>query len=335
MNWKRIGLAAIDFDGTIYRYGNDAPLYPRFAEVLEQLQASGGQWAACTGRTLGSVRNASRSMARSNVLPDYLLVRHWMVYSQSGGVWIPHLWLGLRIRNAFRTAERDEEETLASIAVHARRTFRNTRFSTLGPRYLKIQFDSEGDATTAAAGIREKLRSHVHIQVNLYRFDVELRVFPLLKGIAVRHLAEFAGVPSARVLAIGDGRSDLGMMVPGTAAMVGCPVNAKAEVIEYVMHRGGHIATKDSLAGVIEVLTAYAEDKVSSVPPEHWRPPSPDAGIGGTQDQNSPHRAWTIEIAMILTAALVGAFVVASVVFPGLSALLFRPLAPLFRLFVR
>lgn len=68
-----IELLATDFDGTVFRYGNESPLYAAFAERLERLLARRGVWVVCTGRSLGRLRKATRGMARAGIAPDYAI----------------------------------------------------------------------------------------------------------------------------------------------------------------------------------------------------------------------------------------------------------------------
>jgi 3-deoxy-D-manno-octulosonate 8-phosphate phosphatase KdsC-like HAD superfamily phosphatase len=135
---------------------------------------------------------------------------------------------------------------------------------------LCFGFDAEQSAVQAAQVLTEAASSYKHLRVFRYAREVDIRAVPFTKGLAVSELASHLAIPSACILAIGNGHNDISMLDGAVAGMTGCPANSEPEVVEAVSRNGGHVAKERSLTGVLEILSAYAEDKVSSALPADW-----------------------------------------------------------------
>ena len=96
---------------------------------------------------------------------------------------------------------------------------------------------------------------------------------PFTKGLSVSELARHLDIYSGNILAIGNGHNDISMFDSDVAGLTGCPSNSEAEVMRVVHERGGHVATKRALGGVLEILDSYKNDTVNSELPEWWVDP--------------------------------------------------------------
>lgn len=275
-----IELLATDFDGTVFRYGNESPLYAAFAERLERLRARGGVWVVCTGRSLGRLRKATRVMARAGIVPDYAITSHYMVFSFSSGIALPLPLLSLRIYMEQMRKARLVQDVVQAMIKDLQEFGHRPRFSTVTRRYMRAQLPSCADAVAAAERLTLMIGDS-SVQVHGVDTDVEARGDPIDKGVALMLLAEHIGIGPEKTLTIGDGRTDLPTMQPGVAAWVGCPANSKPEVVERVIRRKGHVARADALTGVIEVIDAFASGVIVSQPPPGWKPPEADLGMPG------------------------------------------------------
>jgi hydroxymethylpyrimidine pyrophosphatase-like HAD family hydrolase len=338
MSLDKVKLLAVDFDGTLYRYGNEMPLYAAFAAQIHPFRERGGVWVVCSGRTRASLKQASRGMGRAGLEPDYLIVSHWIVYARDGGLWLPRPLLSLRIRRRQRHEAAHLADLINSQVLLLRERYPEARFASTLARYFRVQFDTEAEARAAFATLRgpESLTPD-DLLFAWNRCEMEVRGRPFEKGVALKTLCQTLGIRAVEVLAIGDGRSDLAMLSAEASGLVGCPGNSKPEVAELVSHRGGHVSRKSSLAGVIDVLDAFASGRPDNSLPSNWNPPQSELGSGSL---SSPHEqygygTWMNELVMIIAAGVITLIVLATFGVIPFGPLLMWPLVKLFDLLGR
>lgn len=80
------------------------------------------------------------------------------------------------------------------------------------------------------------------------------------KGRLLRHVASGLDVPRERILAIGDQPNDLDMLDGHSAAYVGCPSDADAEVQALVKRSGGWIADEPSSQGTVSLIQRFIKE---------------------------------------------------------------------------
>jgi len=97
--------------------------------------------------------------------------------------------------------------------------------------------------------------------------QLNVRVVPFTKGLALQELGRRLGIDRSSMLTIGNGHNDISMLDESVAAMTGCPGNSEPEVMEQVSRVKGHVADKPSLGGVLQVLEAYRTGAISSALP--------------------------------------------------------------------
>jgi len=283
-----IRLIATDLDGTLIGSANDFPFYNEFRQKINQFRINhNAAWAVCTGRSRRSFNQFFNPMRTMGLMPDYIIVRHAYIFRLTRFGYIPHITWNARIRHRMRQNKRRARTAIQGW--HARmmggalgvKTVAKTRGR------LCLRFDSEEAATVAADMIREEGRAHKILMVFNYPTEVDVRSVPFTKGMAVAELGRRIGVAPGQILAIGNGHNDLSMLDGTVAKFTGCPSNSKAEVIEAVHQVGGHIASKRSLTGVVEVLDAYADGgELKSELPEWY---SYRSGDYNPRSQRAPH----------------------------------------------
>lgn len=279
-----IRLVATDLDGTLIGSVNEIPLYTDFNDQIRRLREQNQAiWVACTGRTYSSFREFFRPMRRMGLLPDYIIIRHALIYRRTPIGFIPHVVWNISImlklmreEGAANTAIDNWHETLTAGAVGVA-TIRRAKHR------LGLRFDSEESAAVAADLLRQKVREYRHLKVFQFGSDLEVRMIPATKGLALSELATYLNIERENALAIGDGKNDISMLDGSAAAMVGCPANSDAEVLELVHRMGGHVAPHRALRGVMDILDAFTEDRVCSDLPHDW------AEVGATH-LSSPAR---------------------------------------------
>lgn len=138
---------------------------------------------------------------------------------------------------------------------------------------LRLRFDSEESANTAAAILKEKLGQYKHLKVFSFLREIDVHPVPFTKGVSVSELARHLDIYSGNILAIGNGHNDISMFDSDVAGLTGCPSNSEAEVMRVVHERGGHVAEKRALGGVLEILASYKNGTVNSELPDWWVDP--------------------------------------------------------------
>jgi len=333
-------LIATDLDGTLVGSRTDIQFVSALAtEITDLRKGQGTKWCVCTGRSLRSFRGTFAPLEMLDLAPDYAIVKHAYIYRVDTGCgrYRPHrLW-------NWEIALRVWRDRLAATIVLKRwyRTIcamnRGVRTSARSNRHVVLQFLSEEEAVAVADLLARKLpeRSN-HLRVFRRGREVEVTTIPFTKGLAVAELARHLGVDRSQILTMGDGHNDMSMLSEEVAGLVGCPANASPEIMREVHRRGGHVASKASLEGVIEILRAYRTGAVSSALPADWIEPEKARELEAAfrnhrNHHHSPERRRGVKrrIALMVVAAYVVLMVFASVgMVPAFSGLVMRSFRP-------
>jgi len=267
-----IKLIATDLDGTLIGRDDDQEFYVPFRESINQFRRSrNAVWVVSTGRSLKSFRKAFLLMEHWDILPDFVIVRHAYIYSVFRGRYLPHFVWNARIRWQIRTHRNSIHRLLR--LWHSQLFDRFDRMGTVvaDPKRLCVQFSRIEDADTAAKFLQEKVRGHSLLNVFRYQSEVDVRVVPSTKGVALVQLCQRLGIGPEHCMAIGDGHNDLALLDPEVVKYVGCPANATSEIVSLVHERKGHIARGEAMEGVMEVLNAFETETVNSRLPEDFK----------------------------------------------------------------
>ncbi|MDP6524226.1 MAG: HAD hydrolase family protein [Kiritimatiellia bacterium] len=311
---KLIRLLVTDFDGTVFRYGNEKPFYPPFLLRLDQLRQSGGAWVVCSGRSLGSLRKVTRTMVSMGVSPDIIITRHSHVYANWTGIWHPKLLLSIRtmIQQHRRGTQiaKDVEKLISKI----RGIASNTRTVHISKSQVRVLFSAQEDVAPVKQLVSQVIADSSDLRVFWRSSELEIRTISHSKAVVIRSIAENLGIQPHEILTIGDGRTDIGMMSHDTALMTGCPANARREVIQHILAQKGHVASKDSLAGVIEIIDAYVSGNVKSEPPPGWEVAEQGLMENGHAQAARPGASSmrVVEISIVVAAVIVGILTLAN-----------------------
>lgn len=270
----KISLLATDLDGTLIGGGTgELSLYEDFRQALDLLRRKyGALWVVSTGRSLHSFERVFSAMRLMDILPDYVIVRHAYIYRRTkSGRYRPHhswnfqiryhIWSSrLYIKDALNSWYQMILDTVDSVTTVYHRRNR-----------LCLRFDSETEADTVAAILRKKAKGFKYLRVFQFSQEVDVRMVPFTKGLALGELADRLGIAPANILAIGNGHNDISMLDGRSARMTGCPQNAETDVMAVINTSRGHIAERKLLGGVIDVINAYLNDSVNSELPDWWQ----------------------------------------------------------------
>ena len=336
-----IKLIVFDLDGTLMGRDDDFHLYDEFAERLKRFkELHGAVWAICTGRSISSFRDTFHPMEMKGIRPDYVIFRHAYIWRKGRRGYVPktswniltryHLWsTRLYVKDALRQWCREITELSPNVRVIYER---RSKFC--------VRFKSEQSAIAAEEILAKKANPYNHLKVFRNLTEVEVRMLPFTKGLAVTELAGRLGITRNGILTIGDGYSDLSMLDAEVAAHSGCPANAEVDVLSRVNELKGHIAPTRVLAGVIDVLDAYLDDSVCSDLPDWWTPSFERRGPRLKGRMMHPPRkkkhhmsntkvtGWVVVLAGYVTLTVFASFGLV----PFVSGLIMKPLVLLTRL---
>lgn len=316
MTTPAIKLIATDLDGTLLGTGNEFPVFSEFGARLQiYRERFGAKWAICTGRSMHSVEAILAPMKAVGIEPEYVIIHHAYIYQLGRRGYRPHLLWNMAIRFQvwssslyLRGAINEWHRLVRGMTRGAKTVYHRSN-------RLCLRFRNEQDADAAAELLRRKASVFKHLRVFHYLLEVDVRMVPFTKGMAVGELADRIGVRHSEILAIGNGHNDINMLDGSAAAATGCPANAEAEVMETVQKSGGHVATGCGLAGVIEIMDAWLNGTVSSKLPDDWvpsrqqkNPKSAGRNMnhpGAHQQPHSPHLAAKLGILMVYAILVV------------------------------
>jgi hypothetical protein len=260
-----INLLATDLDGTVIGGVNEFPLYTDYRHALSWLRETQGTvWVACTGRSLSSFVEFTMPMLRMDIVPDFVIVRHAYIFSRGRTRWWPHVLWNLHIRYHLWVDKRAAERALAAWHRSIKSCSIGVKTIRLHRGRLGLRFDSPESAVQAVNMLKADFPACRHIQIAVAGSEVNVRLIPFTKGLALSELARYIGVRRENILAIGNGHNDISMLDGSVAAMTGCPSNSEPEVKEAVHEAGGHIADRPSLGGVLQVIEAQRSGNVCS-----------------------------------------------------------------------
>ncbi len=268
-----VKLLATDLDGTLIGKMNELHAYEEFRKLLSTFRDKHGTiWVACTGRPLRSFLHFFIPMQEMDLAPEYVIVKHAYIYRLTRFGYRPHYAWNFFIRYHIWSSQLCMKETLNKW--HRMITGMCEGVTPVYHRRnrLCLRFNSEEAAEAAAQVLTEKAKAFRHLQVYQFLQEVDIRMVPFTKGLALGELADRLGINAAHILAIGNGHNDISMLDGSVAKMTGCPVNAETDVMAVVHRSRGHIAKKKVLGGVIEIMRAYFENTVVSDLPEWWMP---------------------------------------------------------------
>lgn len=281
---NELGMFVTDVDGTLLGHRAGFDQCQGFRQHIDRMRdVYGVKWVICTGRSLRSFKKVFRPMMMLGVMPDYVIARHAYIFERKKHGYLPHIIWNMRVRWLQWV---NEWKVSRAIPRMARAMLKKNPFSRVAYRNrhrITFQFEDEGAARFGTGIVKEEARATRYLQVFEHPCEVDVHAIPFTKGLAVSEMARRLGVPAGKILVVGDGHNDISMMVPEVARWTSCPVNAAPEVIEAVHKTGGHIASDRSLAGVLEILSAYEKGELRSQYPASWVE-------GGDGTGGLPHR---------------------------------------------
>ena len=248
-----VELVCIDVDGTLV--GSSGRVLPRVWAEAEALRARGVELAVCSGRpAFGLAREYAERLNSEgwHVFQNGASIVH-VASRESRSRSIPPHAVEMLVARARETGRILELYTDAGYAVESTADRAQRHAGLLGVPFRTRSFESLDGSIVRA----QWLVAHEEVSPILAEPHDDLHLSPSLspvmpdttfvnmtppgtdKASAVHALAEELGVPLERVMMVGDGANDIGVM-----GIVGFPVamgNSEPEVFEAARYRVGHV----------------------------------------------------------------------------------------------
>jgi len=267
----QIKLLATDLDGTLFSRSESLSLYDDFRSRLQTLRTKhDALWVVCTGRSLRSFQNGFASMQAMGLIPDYVIVNHAYIYRRSRNGYRPHYTWNFMIHYHMWSSRLYMKEAIQKWHKLVTDMSDNAKTIYYRRNRLCFRFTNEEEAQAVAKLLEEKSREFRHLRVFRFEQEVDVRMVPFTKGLALENLATHLGIGASSILAIGNGHNDISMLDGTVAKYVGCPDNAETDVMQVVNKVGGHVASRKVMGGVVDVIDAYLDDCVNSELPDWW-----------------------------------------------------------------
>lgn len=307
-------ILAAELDGMRFGSASADDLGVDFSRAMSSLGPSGeALWVAFISRSRFGAMRRLLPFADSGRMPDYLILRHWLIYRRTRIGYLPCVAWNVRIlwriiRNPFmarRILDAWYEDTVKRFATM------KTMIRT--DNHLRMRFDSMADADAALAPLEKLLSPYRYASVVRTDREVEIRPEPFIKGLALSQLCEQLQIVAKDVLAIVYWSSDLSLVRKSVAACCGCAANADHGILHAVHAAGGHVARSKGMKGVLEVIQAYRGDRVLSDLPSNWNVPKKDISmperlLRNSQRRRRIQRVFTLTVGLYVILAVFASF---------------------------
>jgi HAD superfamily hydrolase (TIGR01484 family) len=268
----QIKLIATDLDGTLIGRTGELPIYDDFKKRLEYLRSKYNTvWVVCTGRSLRGFYHKFSPMEVMGVYPEYIIVDHAYIYRRTkSGRYRPHYSWNFLIRYNIWSSRLYIKDAIEHWYKTIYDKYRGITVLYHRRNRLCVRFRTEEEAAAAAEYLKEEAKGFKYLRVFLYKEEVDVRMVPFTKGLALEELSIRLGIGKSSVLAIGNGHNDISMLDGVVAGITGCPANAETDVMATINRSGGHISAENVLAGVIDIIDASLENRINSELPGWW-----------------------------------------------------------------
>lgn len=268
-----IKLLATDLDGTLIGDSDGFVLYSEFRKRLHNLSRIYDTiWVVCTGRSLRSFEYVFAPLKTMGLSPEYIITEHAYIYRRlRSGRYRPHYLWNFMIRYHIWASQLYIKQAIDSWYRMINDTVRGVSTVYHRRNRLCLRFESEEEAAVVADILREKVKEFKYLRVFRFIQEVDVRMVPFTKGLALEELANRLKIGKSMILTIGNGHNDISMLDGEAAKFTGCPANAETDVMSVVHECGGHISRDKMLAGVIDVIDAVVDNSVDSSLPEWWK----------------------------------------------------------------
>jgi len=259
IEWARIAVIALDFDGTLLEPGE--VIAPETTAAIDRGRAAGLRFATASGRPHPSQVDilSKNGLGPATGRFEALLVDERQLWLLHGGDW--H-----RLESWYQPLQQRWEE-LAPVAMERLAAFvaklpeRGLALDAGVPEELVlvrgmvgIRAADAAQAPTVSALLAEEFADLDDLVVSHNFRWVQVLMRAAGKGNTLAALAGHWGLAPDSVLAVGDHLNHVTMLDGSAGLSAACVGNAVPEIVELVTQTGGYCATGETGAGVREVI---------------------------------------------------------------------------------
>lgn len=254
-----IRLISTDFDGTLVGFEPDQERPDAFLAWLDARGQDRPIWIINTGRWIDSIIERLHTLEIPRPLwPAWVASGEREIYQLHDDAYQPlhpwnanceaaHVRLAEEVHHAFALIRGWVGLHTDAVCLYERAAFAGLRASSL----------EEADRINAFLDGLFAQYPDLAVQRNDVYFRFCHRNYH--KGACLAEIQRLVGAAPLQTFACGDHYNDLPMLRADLAAMLACPINAIPEVRAAVAGAGGHVATLEFTAGLVEALEAFSE----------------------------------------------------------------------------
>lgn len=255
-----IRLISTDFDGTLVGFEPDQRRPDAFLTWLAACGPERPTWMINTGRWIDSILERLHGLDIPRPFwPDWVASGEREIYRLEGDSFQPlHPWnADCEAAHAKLVAEVHEAFAFIRgwIASHTNAVCLYERAAFAG---LRATSTREADRITAFLVGLFSQYPDLAVQRNDVYFRFCHRNYH--KGACLAEVQRLIAAAPIHTFACGDHYNDLPMLRADLASMLACPINAIPEVRAAVAGAGGHVASGQFTAGLVEALAVYADE---------------------------------------------------------------------------
>ncbi|NLK07538.1 MAG: HAD family phosphatase [Firmicutes bacterium] len=244
-------LVALDLDGTLLDFGGG--IANRTLQEMRRLYGNGVCMAIATGRPYRTTLEilGENGLELSDGFPQMLICDEREAYFLEDGryrSWTPWNNDAYRFELALLPISQKIVDEMAQ--EHSSEFLVNNIFAQQTRGFIEVFYGSKAEAESAFPFFVEKLQNTPIKPVRNNRL-IAFRWREVGKELILSKVADRFGIPSHRILAVGDSYNDIGMLTRFNAATT---ENADEEVKAVVRKKGGFVASSSYSLGVAELL---------------------------------------------------------------------------------
>ncbi len=255
------GIVCLDFDGTLFSHigwkeGN--PTLKTCADEIEKWISCGWTWGINTGRSLDLLLR-DISLCKIGKPPSFIISREREIqyFNAKTSLYdIDEKW------------KLNCETTHEATYLREAGTIKQVKFFVESQTKAKWVSEPGDEAGVIATTIEEmdhileyvdklllKIEDLKYLRSTIYMRFTHVAFH---KGTSLQSVANKMNIETAKIITIGDGDNDLGMLDRCYSSNVACPSNATDKVKQQVEEQGGYLAEGEASLGVYEALSHFS-----------------------------------------------------------------------------
>jgi hydroxymethylpyrimidine pyrophosphatase-like HAD family hydrolase len=260
-------LLVTDLDGTLIGGHPPPGSYLVLQEKINDLRRQhNAQWAVISGRSKSLIQQLPLMMQGVDARPDFILVNHGQVFSQSSKGCVYNAALSMQLARLRKSDAVKARKAFKEVIKEVPRMFPRSRYVTRESGGIMFQFSDPMEVEQAYQCVSAILGSVYSLRIIRLKHELEVWKVDFEKGLAIKGLQQYLQIHESETCCIGNSSSDVSMLVESVCATACCPANADQDLKDFLQSRGGYISHAQHVEGVCECLEGLKEESLTAAP---------------------------------------------------------------------